>query len=156
MSTKLFLLLFIHAQNLFWYQYSLYDQNIFGTSAKGYLVGAQLSWNIFDGFKTIGKTQKAKADFEKAEIETEQYKKQSQLELSKTNRQLLDAENKVNLSQLAFEQSQEAFRIRQNRFTQGLEKTTDLLMAETQMAQKELEQLASNREIRKYHKSCRS
>ncbi len=121
--------------------YELYDQNIFGTSANGYLVGAQLSWNVFDGFKTIGKTQKAKADFEKAEIETEQYKKQSQLELSKTNRQLLDAENKVNLSKLAFEQSQEAFRIRQNRFTQGLEKTTDLLMAETQMAQKELEHL---------------
>lgn len=121
--------------------YELYDQNILGTSAKGYLVGAQLSWNIFDGFKTIGKTQKAKADFEKAEIETEQYKKQSQLELSKTNRQLVDAENKVNLSKLAFEQSQEAFRIRQNRFTQGLEKTTDLLMAETQMAQKELEHL---------------
>ena len=121
--------------------YELYDQNIFGTSAKGYLIGAQLSWNVFDGFKTIGKTQKAKADFEKAEIETEQYKKQSQLELSKTNRQLLDAENKVNLSKLAFEQSQEAFRIRENRFTQGLEKTTDLLMAETQMAQKELEHL---------------
>ncbi len=121
--------------------YELYDRNIFGTSAKGYLVGAQLSWNVFDGFKTIGKTQKAKADFEKAEIETEQYKKQSQLELSKTNRQLLDAEHKVNLSKLAFEQSQEAFRIRQNRFSQGLEKTTDLLLAETQMAQKELEHL---------------
>ena len=121
--------------------YELYDQNIFGTSAKGYVVGAQLSWNVFDGYKNIGKTQKAKADFEKATVETEQYKKQSQLELNKTNRQLLDAENKVNLSQLAFEQSQEAFRIRQNRFTQGLEKTTDLLMSETQMAQKELEHL---------------
>ena len=121
--------------------YELYDQHVFQTSAKGYLVGAQLSWNVFDGYKNIGKTQKAKADFEKATVETEQYKKQSQLELNKTNRQLLDAENKVNLSQLAFEQSQEAFRIRQNRFTQGLEKTTDLLMAETQMAQKELEHL---------------
>ena len=121
--------------------YELYDKNIFGTSAKGYLVGAQLSWNVFDGYKNIGKMQKAKADFEKATVETEQYKKQSQLELNKTNRQLLDAENKVNLSQLAFEQSQEAYRIRQNRFTQGLEKTTDLLMAETQMAQKELEHL---------------
>lgn len=121
--------------------YELYDQHVFQTSAKGYVVGAQLSWNVFDGYKNIGKTQKAKADFEKATVETEQYKKQSQLELSKTNRQLLDAENKVNLSKLAFEQSQEAYRIRQNRFTQGLEKTTDLLMAETQMAQKELEHL---------------
>ncbi|WP_288983849.1 TolC family protein [uncultured Flavobacterium sp.] len=121
--------------------YELYDQHVFQTSAKGYVVGAQLSWNVFDGYKNIGKTKKAKADFEKATVETEQYKKQSQLELNKTNRQLLDAENKVNLSKLAFEQSQEAYRIRQNRFAQGLEKTTDLLMAETQMAQKELEHL---------------
>lgn len=121
--------------------YELYDSKFLGTAAKGYLVGAQLSWDIFDGYKTIGKTQKAKADFEKASVETEQYKKQSQLELNKTNRQLLDAENKVNLSKLAFEQSQEAYRIRQNRFTQGLEKTTDLLTAETQVAQKELEHL---------------
>ncbi len=123
--------------------YELYDKNILGTSAKGYLVGAQLSWNVFDGYKTIGKFDKAKADFQKAEVETDQYKKQSQLELNKTNRQLKDAENKVNLSKLAFEQSQEAYRIRQNRFTQGLEKTTDLLQSETQMIQKELEHLQS-------------
>jgi outer membrane protein TolC len=89
-------------------------RNILGTSAKGYLVGAQLSWNVFDGYKSIGKFEKAKAEFQKAKLETEQYKKQSQLELNKTNRQLKDAENKVNLSQLAFEQSQEAYRIRQN------------------------------------------
>ena len=121
--------------------YEMYDSQFLGTAAKGYLVGAQLSWNVFDGYKSIGKYDKAKADFQKATIETEQYKKQSQLELNKTNRQLKDAENKVSLSQLAFEQSQEAYRIRQNRFTQGLEKTTDLLTAETQMIQKELEHL---------------
>ncbi|HPW97325.1 MAG TPA: TolC family protein [Flavobacterium sp.] len=121
--------------------YELYDDKFLQTDAKGYLVGAQLSWNVFDGYKSIGKYDKAKADFQKAEVETEQYKKQSQLELNKTNRQLKDAENKVNLSQLAFEQSQEAFRIRQNRFAQGLEKTTDLLQSETQMIQKELEHL---------------
>jgi outer membrane protein TolC len=121
--------------------YELYDSQFLGTAAKGYLVGAQLSWNVFDGYKSIGKYDKAKADFQKASIETVQYKKQSQLELSKTNRQLKDAENKVGLSQMAFEQSQEVYRIRQNRFAQGLEKTTDLLTAETQMIQKELEHL---------------
>lgn len=121
--------------------YELYDKNLFGTSAKGYLVGAQLSWNVFDGYKSIGKYDKAKAEFQKSETEKDQYKKQSQLEVNKTNRQLKDAENKVNLSQLAFEQSQEAFRIRQNRYAQGLEKTTDLLTSETQMIQKELDHL---------------
>lgn len=123
--------------------YELYDKNFLGTAAKGYLVGAQLSWNVFDGYKSIGKFQKAKVEFQKADVEKDQYKKQSQLELNKTNRQLKDAENKVNLSQLALEQSQEAYRIRQNRFIQGLEKTTDLLQSETQMIQKELELLQS-------------
>lgn len=121
--------------------YEMYDKNIIGMKVNGYLMGAQLSWNVFDGYKTIGKSEKAKADFQKSEIETTQYKKQSQLELNKTTRQLKDAENKVNLSKLALEQSQEAFRIRENRFKQGLEKTTDLLLSETQMAQKELEHL---------------
>ena len=48
-------------------------------------------------------------------------------------------ESKLQLSKLAMEQSKEALRIRTNRFKEGLEKTTDLLIAETQFAQKELE-----------------
>ena len=121
--------------------YELYDTKIFQTGAKGYTIGAQLSWDVFDGYKTIGKYQKAKADYDKAQTESQQYKAQSQLELNKTNRQLLDAENKVNLSKLALEQSQEAYRIRENRFKEGLEKTTDLLNSETLQFQKELEYL---------------
>ncbi len=121
--------------------YELYDTEIFQFGANGYTVGAQLSWNLFDGYKSIGKFEKSKVELQKAETEAEQYKKQSLLELNKTNRQLADAQNKVALSKLAFEQTQESFRIRQNRFAQGLEKTSDLLMTETQTAQKELEYL---------------
>jgi outer membrane protein TolC len=121
--------------------YEIYDTQFMQFGASGYTLGAQLSWDLFDGYKSIGKLEKSKVEFQKAEVETEQYKKQSQLELNKTARQLTDAENKVNLTQLAFEQTQESFRIRQNRFTQGLEKTSDLLLTETQMAQKELEWL---------------
>jgi outer membrane protein TolC len=121
--------------------YELYDDTLFGTNAKGYVVGAQLVWNVFDGYKSIGKMEKAKADFQKAKIEIQQYKAKSQLELNKANRQLNDAENKVGLSMLDLEQSQEAYRIRSNRFAQGLEKTTDLLQSETQLFKKELEYL---------------
>ena len=123
--------------------YQMYDAQIFQTSAKGYLVGAQLSWNVFDGYKSIGKNQKAKADYLKADAESQQYKAQSNLELKKTTRQLTDLEDKVTTSQLAWQQSQEVFRIRTNRFKQGLEKTTDVLAAETQMVFKNLEYLQS-------------
>lgn len=121
--------------------YQMYDDQLLGTNAKGYLIGAQLSWTLFDGYKSIGKMEKSKVDFVKAKTETEQYKSQSQMELSKTYRQLKDVENKVTYSMLAFDQSQEAYRIRNDRFQQGLEKTTDLLMSETQMFKKELEYL---------------
>ncbi|MBT8317201.1 MAG: TolC family protein [Lutibacter sp.] len=121
--------------------YELYDDKLFGTNAKGYLVGAQLSWNVFEGFKRVGKTQKSKAELDKAELSLDQYKNQSELEFSKAKRQLKDAENKLKLTQLAVDQSNEALRIRTNRFEQGLEKTSDLLISETQYLQKQLEYL---------------
>lgn len=123
--------------------YEMYDKNVFGASAKGYLVGAQLSWNVFDGYKSIGKYEKSKAEYEKSLDEIQQYKAQSQMEFNRASRQLNDAKNKVSLMNLAYQQSQESYRIRQNRFSQGLEKTTDLLQSETQMFQKELEYIQS-------------
>jgi outer membrane protein TolC len=119
--------------------YELYDDQIFQADAKGYLFGAQLSWDIFQGSKRFGKEQKSKAEFEKSKLEYKQYVSQSNLELNKTKRTFLDAENKLKLTSLALQQSEESLRIRTNRFKEGLEKTSDLLMAETQYAQKQLE-----------------
>jgi outer membrane protein TolC len=119
--------------------YELYDDQIFQADANGYLFGAQLSWDIFQGSKRFGKSQKSKAEFEKSKLEYDQYVSQSNLELNKAKRAFLDAENKLTLTSLALQQSEESLRIRTNRFKEGLEKTSDLLMAETQFAQKQLE-----------------
>lgn len=119
--------------------YELYDDHIFQGNANGYTFGAQLSWNLFEGSKRFGKVQQSKASFEKSKLQLEQYKSQSNLELNKAKRMLLDAENKLVLNKLALDQSEESLRIRTNRFKEGLEKTTDLLISETQYAQKELE-----------------
>jgi outer membrane protein TolC len=121
--------------------YELYDTEFLGTKAKGYTIGAQLSWTIFDGYSSIGKMQKAKAEAQKSTLELAQYKAKSQLELNSAWRNLTDLTNKVSLSKLALEQTQEAYKIKANRFVQGLEKTTDLLNVETQVLQKELELL---------------
>ncbi|RED43589.1 outer membrane protein TolC [Winogradskyella eximia] len=119
--------------------YELYDDQIFQADANGYLFGAQLSWDIFQGSKRFGKAQKSKSEFEKSKLEYKQYVSQSNLELNKAKRAFIDAENKLKLTALALEQSEESLRIRTNRFKEGLEKTSDLLMADTQFAQKQLE-----------------
>lgn len=119
--------------------YELYDDKVFQGDANGYLIGAQLSWDLFQGSKRIGVAQKSKAQFEKSKLEYEQYVSQNQLELNKANRLLTDANNKLELAKLALDQSEESLRIRTNRFKEGLEKTSDLLTAEAQYVQKQLE-----------------
>lgn len=119
--------------------YQMYDSEFFNTNANGYTIGAQLSWDLFKGSKRFGKAQKSKAEYEKSKLELEQYVSQSQLELNKANRLLTDMENKLKLTKLALEQSEESLRIRTNRFKEGLEKTSDLLTTEAQFVQKQLE-----------------
>ncbi|NVJ89882.1 MAG: TolC family protein [Flavobacteriaceae bacterium] len=119
--------------------YEMYDNKVFSGDANGYIIGAQLSWDIFKGSKRFGKVQKSRAELEKSKLEYNQYVSQSNLELNKVKRQLVDAKNRLELTSLAMQQSEESLRIRKNRFKEGLEKTADLLAAETKYAQKQLE-----------------
>ena len=119
--------------------FELYDNKPYQFNANGYLVGVELSWNIFDGMRAKNEIAKYKADLAKSETEVAQYQKQSSLELTKAYRQVTDADHKVKLSKQAWEQTAEAYRIRKNRYDQGLEKASDVLNAETLMSKKELE-----------------
>lgn len=118
--------------------YQLYDDQIFQADASGYLVGVQLSWTLFKGYQNIATAEKSKIEFQKAQTEAEQYESQSKMEISKMSRQLILAKQKVNQQELSVEQANEAYRIRKDRFGEGLERTTDLLMAQNQLLQEEL------------------
>lgn len=123
--------------------YEWNDDSFMGFGANNYLIGIQLSWDIFSGYKNIGKIHQNKALLEKATLEQQKYIQESELELNKAKRHLIDAKNQVALTNLALEQSKEAYRITSNRFKQGLEKSKDLLQAETQYHEKELEHAQS-------------
>jgi outer membrane protein TolC len=119
--------------------YQLYDNNLFSASASGYVIGAQLSWDIFKGSKRFANKQKSKAILEKSKLEYHQYKNKSQLDLNKTKRKLIDLEKQIVLKNLSLLQSKEMLKIKTNRFKEGLDKIADVLLAETQLVQKELE-----------------
>ncbi|WP_421810585.1 TolC family protein [Flagellimonas sp.] len=118
--------------------YEMYDDQIFQADAKGYIVGASLSWDVFKGSQRFAKAGKSKTNYEKAKQEYEQYVAKSTMELQRTKRMVEDAQSRLQTSKLAMEQSEESLRIRTNRFAEGLEKTTDLLMAEATYAEKQL------------------
>ncbi|WP_318312238.1 TolC family protein [Flagellimonas crocea] len=118
--------------------YEMYDDQIFQADAKGYIIGASLSWDVFKGSQRFAKAGKSRTSYEKAKQEYEQYVAKSTMELQRTKRMVEDAESRLQTSKLAMEQSEESLRIRTNRFKEGLEKTTDLLMAEATYAEKQL------------------
>ncbi|MFD1315903.1 TolC family protein [Namhaeicola litoreus] len=118
--------------------YEWNDNDFMGFNVSNYLVGLQLSWDVFDGGKTLGKVHREKAMLEKNELYKQNYLAQSELELNKARRQMYDARDAVEIAELAVEQSKESYRIVSNRFSQGLEKTSDLLYAETQLQKQEL------------------
>jgi len=123
--------------------YEWNDTSFMGFGANNYMVGLQLSWDIFSGYKNIGKIHQDKALLEKANLKQQKHIHESKLELNKAKRKFMDSKNQVQLTSLALEQSKEAFRITSNRFKQGLEKSKDLLYAETKYHEKELEHAKS-------------
>ena len=62
-------------------------------------------------------------------------------ELAKATRDFKLAGRKLLVTEKSVERSQEELRIRRDRYEQGLEKTNDLLMAEANLAEKQLQYL---------------
>ena len=115
--------------------YQLNDSRMLGFGANAYLVGAQLSWDIFKG--NITKNSIATQTLERNRLAEEltQQKEQSNLELSKAKRDISDATTEIATQKIAIAQAEESLRILQNRYKQGLVNTTDVLMATTQVSQ---------------------
>lgn len=119
--------------------YEWNTSNFLGMKANNYFIGLQLRWDVFNGGQNLNKISQEKATLDKATLNYNDYLAQGKIELAKAKRQLNDAKSNLNRTEIAVIQSQEVLRITTNRFKQGLEKTTDLLNAETQFQTKQLE-----------------
>jgi len=117
------------------------DDEFLKTHSDSYMLGIRMSWDIFKGFQNIGEVQKQKAELKIAELNLDTYLTYSQMELETAKRQFTNAQSKLQLTLLGKNHSEEALTIRKNRFNQGLEKTADLLNAETVYLQKQMEYL---------------
>ncbi len=120
-------------------RYQMYDDEFLQADANGFLIGARLSWSLFSGYDRIAQSEKAKIKYLKASHEADQYLSKSRLELAKTTEHLRLLEFKIKQQKIIIEQAREAYKIRKDRFSEGLEKTTDLLESELTLFQSEFE-----------------
>jgi len=122
-------------------EYNLNDKDIVGFGANGFMVGLSLSWDIFNGNETFNKIKQSKISFEKSQTEMQLYIEKNQLELQKSKRDLTSNQAKIQLAKTAKEQAGESLRIFENRYTQGLEKTSDLLVSQATDLEKQVNYL---------------
>lgn len=118
--------------------YELNDSEVYGSGAENWMVGVDLRWNLFNGFQNVSAVQKSKADLNVAKYEYGKAKSQAENEIKAAARDLRSAEKKLELAKKIVEQSKESLRIIKDRYAKGLEKTTDLLNAETAFSNAEL------------------
>ena len=123
--------------------YEWNEDRAFGTFANNYMLGARLEWDIFKGGKNIGKFQKMKHQHNLMQITYDEKISDSKRNLIKIKQQIDLSKKHVELSKKAVTQSIEAYKIKSDRYAEGLEKTADILMAENVMLNKQLMALKS-------------
>jgi outer membrane protein TolC len=118
--------------------YQLNDKKLLGFGANGYMAGLQISWDIFKGNQPKNKMATQVLEKTKIQQQLENNMAQDAVAIRKTKRQLSDVEYRISQQLLAVESASESQRITQNRYSQGLVNTTDVLSGQTQLAQQKM------------------
>lgn len=124
--------------------YQLNDKNAFGFGGKGYLAGIQLSWTIYKGNTVTHKINSLQQEETKMQLLIDQQKAEANTDILVTSRKRDDAMQRAAQYRSAVAAADEAFRVLQNRYRQGLVHTTDVLAAQTQLSGQQLALAGAN------------
>ena len=114
--------------------YQWNDKKFASFGSDSYLVGVRLSWTLFNGNQSKYNARSSKLMGMKLQEQLSNEKMKAQLEYNKTSRDLDDIAFELRKQNDMVEQATEALRITKDRFDQGLEKTADVLIAQTQLS----------------------
>jgi outer membrane protein TolC len=114
---------------------SLSYENNLGADLSGWVAGAQLSWNIFDGQLTRGRVMEAKARYERAQLDVDESGRQIELEVRTAHFNFVEAREVLESQKMVQEQAQEALRLAEARHAAGAGTLLDVLSAQTALTQ---------------------
>ncbi len=101
----------------------------------GWIAGAQLSWNVFDGLRTRGRVMEATANYERAGIELEDAARRIELDVRTAFSNFIEAREVLESQKKVVEQGEEALRLARSRAEAGTGTQLDVLSAQTALTQ---------------------
>lgn len=106
-----------------------------GDEVHGWFVGAQMSWDIFDGMLTQGKITQAKAEHQKAKTELDDTMRRIELEVRTAYSDFIQAREVLDSQKKVQEEADEALRLAKARADAGTGTQLDVLNAETALTE---------------------
>jgi outer membrane protein TolC len=101
----------------------------------GWAVGAQLNWNIFDGFATRGRVIQARAQQQRAKTDVEDTARRIELEVRTAYSTFIEAREVLESQSKVQEEAEESLRLAKARTEAGTTTQLDVLNAETSLTQ---------------------
>jgi len=118
----------------------------------GWIAGAQLTWNIFDGLQTRGRVVEATANYERAGIEIEDTARRIELEVRTAYSKFIEARDVLESQKKVVEQAEEALRLATARSDAGTGTQLDVLSAQTALTDARSTQVQA---LHDYDAGCR-
>ncbi len=107
----------------------------------GWIAGVQMTWDIFDGFKTKGKIVEARALYEKAGVELDDTTRRIELEVRTSYSKFIEAVEVLESQKKVVEQAEEALRLASARNDAGSGTQLDVLSARTALTDAQTTQI---------------
>jgi outer membrane protein TolC len=101
----------------------------------GWIAGAQLSWNLFDGRRTEGRVKEATANAERAAIDLDDKTRTIELEVRTAYSNFIEARELLASQAKVMEQAEEALRLARARSEAGSGTQLDVLSAQTALTE---------------------
>jgi outer membrane protein TolC len=121
-----------------WGNFQYNDKKLLRFDSNSYMIGVNMSWTLFSGNQNRYKLKSAILQRDKYQLEKEQYVDRSRLEIERISRELKNLDFEIKMGKASVAKAEEAFRIMQNRFREGLVSTSDLLTSQAQLSQQRL------------------
>lgn len=112
----------------------------------GWFVGAQASWDIFDGFLTRGKVEEAKARYQKSQVDLDDTTRRVELEVRTAYSNFIEAREVLESQKIVQEQAEEALRLATARSEAGTGTQLDVLSAQTSLTESRTTQIQALRD----------
>ena len=118
-----------------------HDKQFLGTTGDSFKIMAVAKINLFNGFRTKNRVLRAKEQYKSYSKYLKQMREGIFLQVKQAYYNLNEAKKRYNVSLIAEKHAKENLKLREERYKKGVEKTTDLLDADTQYMEASVKKL---------------